>query len=89
MPLPLYGQLLLGSGHEHGSARDGQSGRQLDQYLSSRHALVQVKSQCAPGAPVTVGVSQVYALFGGSSRAYIDAWQVAVFIALRAESVDT
>lgn len=90
MPLPLYGQLLLGSGHEHRQRRDGQSGRQLDQYLSSRHALpagqIALCWRCASD-----GLSLLRFTLSLDARhsAYIVAWQVAVFIALRAESVDT
>jgi hypothetical protein len=62
---PYVGSCFWAAGTNTGS---GQSGRQLDQYMASRHALVQVKSQCARGARVTVGVSQVYALFGGSTQ---------------------
>jgi hypothetical protein len=58
VPLPLYGQSLFGQrARAPVVSRDGRSDRQLRQRVSSGRALMQVKSQCAGGAPVMVGVS--------------------------------
>jgi hypothetical protein len=74
-------------GTSAGSAAGGQSDRQLGQRLSSRHALVQVKSVCSRYASEGCSLPRL-TMFGGLPQ-HIDARQVAVFIALRAESVDT
>jgi len=75
-------------GTSAGSAAGGQSDRQLGQRLSSRHALVQVKSVCSRYASEGCSLLR-FRMFWRLAIAPIDAWQVAVFIALRAESVDT
>ena len=78
------------AGTNTGSARDGQSGPQLDQYLSfaacTRAGQIAVCWRCASDGLSLLGFTLS---LEARHSAYIDAWQVAVLIALRAESVDT